>query len=511
MLSTAVIIFREVLEAGLVVGIVFAASRGAVGRGRWILGGIVAGLVGAGIVAVFADTIANAVEGIGQELFNASVLLIATAMLGWHNVWMERHGREIAQHIKRVGESVRSGRIPLYALAGVVAVAVLREGSEVVLFMYGLVAGGASEMVIGSVFGLVAGVLVGTLIYFGLLGIPQRYLFGVTGVLILLLAAGLASQAASYLVQADLLPTLGGPLWDSSRILSENSLFGETLKVLIGYDDRPMGIQAVFYLTALTLIGGTMFAVRTAPRMIPATAAAMVLIAVAAIAPEPVYAHHKVYSPIVEGGEAEVEFRGHFDFDSDTAVDGGQLYKATFGYGVTDRWFSELIVEYEVDGAGGSQIAAYEWENVFQFTEQGEYWADWGLLAELVIERNGPNKLEFGPLMAHEFGANMLMNFNLVFEREFGSGASSETGVEYQWDLRWRGNPQFEPGIQMYGKFGDLDDISLDNRQHIGPAFFGVVDHDNGHWRYDAALLFGLNGASADTIFRFQVEYEWYP
>ena len=146
MLSTAIIIFREVLEAGLVVGIIYAASSGVAGHGRWILGGITTGLIGAAIVALFAGQIANAVEGIGQELFNASVLLIATAMLGWHNVWMERHGREIAQNVKRVGDAVRAGHIPLYALAGVVAVAVLREGSEVVLFMYGLVAGGASTI-----------------------------------------------------------------------------------------------------------------------------------------------------------------------------------------------------------------------------------------------------------------------------------------------------------------------------------------------------------------------------
>jgi FTR1 family protein len=511
MLSTAVIIFREVLEAGLVVGIVYAASTGVIGRGRWILGGIVAGLVGAGIVGGFSGQIAEAVEGIGQEIFNASVLLTATAMLGWHNVWMERHGREIAQQVKRVGESVRAGNIPLYALAGVVAVAVLREGSEVVLFMYGLLAGGASDMVLGSVLGLGAGVMVGGLIYFGLLGIPQRYLFSVTGILILLLAAGLASQAANYLVQADLLPTLGGPLWDSSRMLSENSLFGETLKILIGYDDRPLGIQAVFYLATLTLIGGTMFAVRTNRSVAPAAATAMLLITVAAMTPEPVFAHHKVYSPIVEVGEAEIEFRGHYDSDSNNAIEGGQSYKLTFGYGFTDRWFSELIVQYGVDGTGSSSISAYELENIFQFTEQGEYWADWGLLLEYVAEVGGPDKIEFGPLMAHEFG-NVLLNANLVFEREIGSGASSDIEMEYQWDLRWRGNPAFEPGLQMYGKFGAIDDISWDgNRQHIGPAFFGMVNHDNGHWRYDASLLFGITGASNDATIRFNVEYEWYP
>jgi len=510
MLSTAVIIFREVLEAGLVVGIVYAASAGVAGRSRWIIGGIAAGLLGAALVALFAEGIANAVEGIGQELFNASVLLIACAMLGWHNVWMERHGREIAQHMKRVGTEVRAGHIPLYALAGVVAVAILREGSEVVLFMYGLAAGGAGGMLLGGTLGLTAGIAVGALIYFGLLGIPQRYLFSVTGGLILLLAAGLAGQAAAYLVQADVLPSLGGPLWDTSRVLPEHSLFGETLKVLIGYDDRPMGIQAVFYLTAFTLIGGAMYLSRRTVTFVPAAAAATIIFAIAAFAPQPAYAHHKVYSPIVEGGEAEIEFRGHYDWDGNAAVDGGQKYKLTGGYGVTDRWYTEIIMEYEVDATGGSQVAAWEWENILQLTEQGQYWADWGLILEYAAERGGPDKIEFGPLMAHEFG-NVLLNANLIFEREIGAGASTDFEVEYQWDLRWRGNPRFEPGLQMYGELGDLDGLSLDTEHQIGPAFFGMVDHDNGHWRYDAALLFGVTSASPDMTVRFQLEYEFYP
>ena len=96
MIAIALIVFREVLEAALVVGLVLAASKGTPRRGRWISGGVVAGLVGAGAVAGFASEIASAVSGIGQELFNAGVLFAAVGMLGWHNVWMGRHGKEMA-------------------------------------------------------------------------------------------------------------------------------------------------------------------------------------------------------------------------------------------------------------------------------------------------------------------------------------------------------------------------------------------------------------------------------
>ena len=125
MLPTAIIVFREVLEAALIVGIVMAASRGALGRGLWVSGGIAAGVLGACLVALFAATIAAAAQGMGQELFDAGILFAAVCMLGWHNVWMSSHGRELAANAVKLGNEVRSGVRPLWALAFVVALAVL--------------------------------------------------------------------------------------------------------------------------------------------------------------------------------------------------------------------------------------------------------------------------------------------------------------------------------------------------------------------------------------------------
>src|SRR6266851_9149233 len=261
MLATAIIVFREVLEAALIVGIVLAASRGVSRRGAWVGGGIGAGILGAMAVAGGAETIAAAAAGIGQEMFNAAILFAAVGMLGWHNIWMTRHGREATMAANRLGAAVRAGTQPLWALAFAVGLAVLREGSEAVLFLYGIAAaggGGAVAMVLGGALGLAAGVASGAALYLGLVRIPLRHLFSVTSWLVLLLAAGMASQAAAFLLQADLLPPLGMTLWDTSFVLSDQSLVGRVLRTLIGYTAQPAGIQLVFYLTTLVVIASLM-------------------------------------------------------------------------------------------------------------------------------------------------------------------------------------------------------------------------------------------------------------
>ncbi len=267
MLATAIIVFREVLEAALIVGIVMAASRGVTRRGLWVGGGIAAGIFGAMAVAGGAESIAAAAAGIGQEVFNAAILFAAVAMLGWHNVWMTRHGRELTLAANRLGAAVRAGTQPLWALAFAVGLAVLREGSEVVLFLYGIAAaggGGAVAMALGGALGLAAGAASGTALYLGLVRIPLRHLFSVTSWLVLLLAAGMASQGAAFLLQADLLPPLGTTLLDTSFLLSDQSLPGRVLHTLIGYTAQPAGIQLVFYLATLLLIGGLMRALGNA-------------------------------------------------------------------------------------------------------------------------------------------------------------------------------------------------------------------------------------------------------
>lgn len=257
MLATLVIVLREVIEAGLIVGIVLAATKGVAGRGRWIAYGILAGLAGACIVAGFAGQIAELFEGAGQELFNAAILLLAVGMLTWHNAWMASHGRALAQEVRRVGASVAAGERPPLALAVVCFAAVLREGSEVVLFLYGVALSGGSTvagMMAGGALGVVAGAALSALMYLGLLSIPARHLFRVTSWLITLLAAGLAAQAIVFLQQAGYGDAFSAPIWDTSWLLASDSLVGRLLHTLVGYTDQPNGAQLGAYVVTVIII-----------------------------------------------------------------------------------------------------------------------------------------------------------------------------------------------------------------------------------------------------------------
>lgn len=257
MLGSALIVFREIFEAALIVGIVLAATRGVQRRTFWVSAGVTGGVLGAGLVAVFAEAIASAAQGFGQELFNAAVLFIAVVMLTWHQVWMSKHGREMAIQMNDLGKSIVDGGQPLYVLAIVVGAAMLREGSEAVLFLYGIAASNIdsnAQLLSGGLLGLAGGAACGAALYRGLLKIPTRLLFSVTGWMIVLLAAGMASQGAAFLVQAGILPALGEQVWNSSAILEHGSMLGRVMHTLIGYDDRPAGIQLLFYVVTLISI-----------------------------------------------------------------------------------------------------------------------------------------------------------------------------------------------------------------------------------------------------------------
>jgi high-affinity iron transporter len=273
MLSALLIVFREVIEAGLIVGIVLAATKGVPRRSWFVTLGVLGGVLGACLVAAFAGELASLFQGSGQELFNASILLVAVAMLTWHNVWMASHGREMARELKAAGHDVTTGKRTLAALAIVVGVAVLREGSEVVLFLYGIVAqGGTSNaaLALGGVLGCVMGAGVSALMYFGLLTIPAHRLFAVTSGLITLLAAGMAAQAVLFLQNGGYINLLSDTVWNTGWLLPEDGIAGRLLHTLVGYSEAPDGAQIIAYLATIAMMLGLMRTMgKPAPRPTP--------------------------------------------------------------------------------------------------------------------------------------------------------------------------------------------------------------------------------------------------
>jgi high-affinity iron transporter len=253
-LAALIIVFREVFEAGLIIGIVLAVTGSVRHRNRWIGGGVLAGVAAACVVAAFAGALSQLFAGMGQELFNAAILSVAVIMLTWHNIWMARHGREMAGEMRAIGQAVAAGTKSLLALAVVVGVAVLREGSEVALFLYGVAAsdgGSALSLASGGLIGLALGAAVCLLTYFGLMRIPPRALFATTTALITLLAAGMAAQAVAFLERANWLASLDSVVWDSGWLLSQESIVGRTMHTLIGYTDQPTEMQLLVYVAVL--------------------------------------------------------------------------------------------------------------------------------------------------------------------------------------------------------------------------------------------------------------------
>lgn len=268
MLAVALLVFREVLEAALIVTVVAAATRGVPYRRIFIGGGIALGVLGAGLVALGMSFIEGSLAGSGQELFEAAVLMTAVVIIGWHVTWMSTHGKEMAQRLSSVAASIETGSSSVAILLIVVALAVMREGSEIALFLFGLAAGGAGklDLMAGVPLGVAGGVALGSVLYLGLLRIPMRHFFPATNWMLVLLAAGLSSSASAYLIQANWLPTLG-ELWNTSGLLSNGSVIGQALHVLVGYEARPAGMQLVFWTVTL---GALVIAMRVmAPRRAP--------------------------------------------------------------------------------------------------------------------------------------------------------------------------------------------------------------------------------------------------
>jgi high-affinity iron transporter len=256
MLAAALVVFREVLEAALIICVILAATKSVPKRGLYILCGGLVGAVGSVLLALFTSEISGLFQGMGQELFGAAVMFLVVGLLAWHIVWMQRHGRELVCEMKSVGASVASGQKPLIILSAAVCLAVLREGGEVVLFLQGMASSGVQQLTIlgGLGFGLAAGIAAGGVMYWGFMRLPLGTLFSATNILLLLIAAGMAARGAGKLIQAGILPALQEPVWDTSAILSEKSLPGEFLSTLVGYMAAPSAMQLIFYGITVTII-----------------------------------------------------------------------------------------------------------------------------------------------------------------------------------------------------------------------------------------------------------------
>ena len=259
MLAALIIVFREVLEAGLIVGVVLAASRGVPHRGSAIALGVLAGIVGSAWWRSSPLRFPRPSKAAARSSSPLAVLLLAVCMLAWHVVWMSEHAREMTARLRahRTGGGARLA-IGRHSLASSWASPSCARAARSCCSSPGFSCRAVTErlsLLIGSVGGLALGALVSAVVYLGLAAVPIGRLFSVTGTLITLLAAGLAAQAMQQLSSAGVINVFDGTLWDTSWLLSEEQLARPRPACRsIGYMDRPTAMQAIAYVaTAATI------------------------------------------------------------------------------------------------------------------------------------------------------------------------------------------------------------------------------------------------------------------
>ncbi|MDB5947349.1 MAG: hypothetical protein JWQ33_2375 [Ramlibacter sp.] len=219
-----------------------------------------------------------------------------------------------------------------------------------------------------------------------------------------------------------------------------------------------------------------------------------------------------VYSPTVEQGEKEIDFK----FGSAKARDGTRESATSigFGYGVNAWWFTEAYAKANRASPGQWRFDAVEWENKFQLTETGKYPVDLGLIVEMERpqDRSEGWELRFGPLFQAELTPSVVGNVNLLFGRQYRSETPSPMSMEYQWQLRYRWKPEFEVGAQGFGALGPWRDWSPSSEQEhkAGPAIFGKFKLAGRQAiRYNAAWLIGTNSNTPRNTLRLQTEFEF--
>jgi len=255
LLTSVLLILQETLEAALLISMLAVVSLQAGRRLAWLPWGFVAGAVLALVYAANMQQISERFDFVGQELANAALQLAVTLVLV-PLAWLLGRGLTATATAASV-HAVRAGAPYGLLCALAVALAVTREGSEILVFLDGFLAQPehAQAVLAGSGVGFGIGISVGVLLFYALLPLRGPRGRWVPMVLLALFGGNMLAQAALQLIQADWLQS-GPALWDSSAWLPEHSMAGRLLYALVGYESSPSAAQAASYLAgALAVLG----------------------------------------------------------------------------------------------------------------------------------------------------------------------------------------------------------------------------------------------------------------
>lgn len=259
--SIAFVVWRESVEALLVIGILDAWLRTETrdtGRARMFLwGGVVAGLAFAGLLAALLVGLADVISEEAQLAYTTAVVLIAAALILQMVLWMRKHGRSMRRDLE-AQLSTAVARQSWWGVFVLALVAVAREGSETVIFLYGILSSGAAgNLLTGMGAGLLGFAL--ALLSYGLLQAGSRVLswrlfFRITEVMLLFLACALLMTGIDGLIDLEILPRLSRRLWDSGWLLSDGDATGGFISALTGYRATPNLMELVVFVGYWALI-----------------------------------------------------------------------------------------------------------------------------------------------------------------------------------------------------------------------------------------------------------------
>ena len=251
MLATAIIILREMIEICLIIGMIFAALKTLPNRFKLLTYGVTGGLFLSITLALSFYKVSNLFDGEGQEIVNITILTLSIIFLALTVLWVNKHSFELLNKITEA--TITKENLPIIFI---IILAITREGAEITLFLHGIIASGAKtiDLIIGSLIGFISGIALGILIYKGLLRISTKYFFKTINVMLALLAAGMSSQLANYLNSIDLIEGFSSTIWNSSWLLTNESIMGKILHGLTGYISNPSELQVIFYISTLVIM-----------------------------------------------------------------------------------------------------------------------------------------------------------------------------------------------------------------------------------------------------------------
>src|SRR5579863_179864 len=268
MIATFVLFLREGLEASLIVSILFAALRqlGQRHQARAVWAGVILAIVGSCLGAVILYVTIHQYTGSSfQTIFETITYLLAVVLLTSMTFWMQKHSRSLKKDIIAKAGIASSG----FALGLLAFSTVGREGVETAVFTLAFAFHtNGFFLLIGASLGLLVSLTLSVLIYRLGYKLDFRIFFRVMGILLLVFAAGLLGDAIQNMQQLGWLTIGTTPMWDTTRILSENSTLGDILHTFLGYAQAPTILQGIFY-AAYLLVAGSFFAWLTRKPLLP--------------------------------------------------------------------------------------------------------------------------------------------------------------------------------------------------------------------------------------------------